>query len=1108
MLTVEQMLMAQSGKAAGGPRPLYAWGMNNLGSVGDNSTISRSSPVQIGTSLWTAVSVMKFPLGTDRTGGTLSWGIRADNTLWSWGTNASLSAWPDYVTNVCSWTAVHAGGNWSGVRTDGTAWFAGTGNRGQLGNNAYGSTTSPVLVSNGYTDWCRVWAWGTRGFGLRTNGYLYGWGCGYCGSTGRCLTTNTPTPGRAVIAAGTICQAGFNYLDQRAQFAIGTNGGMWAWGPNCQGQTGVGLCNTSSLAVPTRIGTSAWSMVASSGFTGAAIRQDGTLWSWGANDGGFTLGRPGATTSCSPVQVGTVNTWVELFATSQYGFFARRSNGTIWAWGCNYQGRLGFGDCTGRSEPTQIGTLTWDRITTTIGNMQAIRSGQMWMWGRGYSASWGDCQNQITPVQISASGYSDNCCLHLGGQTSIRDNQIAYVWAERALQVGYPTCIYSPVVVGGTQFGSSSSPVQVASGSWTCISSAFGGVLALKTGGTLWGWGTNQFSRLGLNNTFTGPVLSPTQVGSGTWQQICINKFNSAGINSAGNLFVWGGPSPIFTGDNTTALQSWTVVSFGDAGGTSTAGSGIFAIRDNGTLWAWGNNAYGALGHNNTVSYSSPVQVGTCLWKSVYAACNKTAAIRQDGTLWVWGTNDNGALGLNDSIARRSSPTQIGTSIWSAVSIGGCAGMAIRQDRTLWTWGVNLSGAMGLNSTLSTSSPVQVGTSLWTAVSTNNTSGIPSTGAIRCDGALFTWGCNAQNQLGDNTTINRSSPVQISAGNTFCFIKMSNWCGAAAIRCDGGLMTWGNNRYGRLGLGSTLGATVPNQVGASAWSMVTIVQCGAVMLAIRQDGTLWSWGCAQPPFGRGATYAAVCSPVQVGTSSWTFLARGGSASGSNMNAIRQGGTLFWWGCSGTGGASGTGVANITCRSPVAVGGNFLGSNSPTQVGTSTWSAVALTFDGCAILALRQDRTLWSWGCNFCGLLGLNNNTITSSPQQIGSSSWAQIKAYSCAVSAIRCDGTLWGWGGQSVGTPTIGDNSTIARSSPVQIGTSLWQTVDVSKSTVGAIRQDKTLWTWGTNICGALGNNTTVNRSSPTQVGTSCWTAIAMGGSVSACYSSLGLLDA
>ena len=1099
--------MAQSGKAEGGPRPLYAWGTNVSGSLGNNTTVSTSSPIQIGTSLWTAVAVTKNCLVSDQGGMRLSWGIRSDNTLWSWGSNANNSMWPDYLSDTCSWTAVHSGGNWGGVRSDGTAWFAGGGNRGQLGNNNYASFNSPVLVSNGYTDWCRVWALTGTGFGIRTNGEFYGWGCGAYGASGRCTTGNTRTPGRAVIAAGNVCTAGVNPLTQRASFVIGTDGGLWAWGANCGGMTGVGIGTNTSLAVPTRVGTSAWSMVGVSGFTTAAIRQDGTLWTWGCNDGGWTRGNAALSSNCSPVQIGTVNTWREIFGAPGYAFLGRRSDGTIWAWGCNYGGKLGFGDFLRRSEPTQIGTLTFDRVFSESGggSFQALRSGAMWMWGAGYVASWGDSSIRQCPVQVSASGYSDNCCLHLGGNTSIRDNQIAYVWAAASGTIGRASS-NSPVIVGGIQFPAASSPVQVASGSWSCVTSAFGAVLALKTGGTLWAWGCNAQTRLGLANTFEGVVQSPIQVGTGTWNRICIQRYASAGINTAGNLFVWGQASAIFTEANATALQSWTVVSTGNAGGTSTAGGIAFAIRSNGTLWSWGNNRYGSLGLGDFINRSSPVQIGASSWKAVYAGRNRVAAIRCDGTLWAWGDNAVGALGLNDSSpVCRSSPTQIGTSIWSAVSVHSCGMLAIRQDRTLWTWGINNGATLGMNNTLSYSSPVQIGTSLWTAASGASVGTTPTAGAIRCDGALFTWGTNTCFALGDGTTITRSSPVQIAAGSTFCLLKMGNWCNSAAIRCDGGLLTWGNGRYGRLGLGATTQVIAPNQVGSSAWSMVTILQCGATMLAIRQDGTLWSWGCAQPPAGRGAVYTAVCSPVQIGTSSWSFLGRGGGSEGSVANAIRQGGTLFVWGC-GTFGSAGTNQTTVIPRSPVTIGGNFLGSNCPVQIGTSIWSAVTMLNRGTSAVAIRQDRTLWAWGCNYAGRLGLNNTIDRSSPVQIGTSSWAQVSAYAGNVHALRCDGTLWGWGAGAA----IGDNQNVNKSSPVQIGTSCYRFLDSGNQTVGAIRADRTLWTWGTACFGALGLNDNVFRSSPVQVGTSCWTTVAMGSGqgFGTCFSSLGLLDA
>jgi alpha-tubulin suppressor-like RCC1 family protein len=318
------------------------------------------------------------------------------------------------------------------------------------------------------------------------------------------------------------------------------------------------------------------------------------------------------------------------------------------------------------------------------------------------------------------------------------------------------------------------------------------------------------------------------------------------------NLFTWGRNSYGQLGDNTrtnrssptqtiTGGSNWKSVS------TSLAVSGA-AIKTDGTLWGWGYNNYGLLGDNMSpihgLTKSSPVQTiafGTN-WKQVAASNTMTAAIKTDGTLWSWGGNYVGQLGDN-TITNRSSPVQtiaLGSN-WKQVSVGYRHTAAIKTDGTLWAWGYNLNGELGDNTTTTKSSPVQTiafGTN-WKSVSCGSYS---TTAAIKTDGTLWTWGSNSYGQLGDNTGIKRSSPVQTIAFGT-------NWkqvsCNGstAAIKTDGTLWTWGRNSNGQLGDNTINFRSSPVQTitYGTNWKQVS---CGqySTTAAIKTDGTLWCWG--------------------------------------------------------------------------------------------------------------------------------------------------------------------------------------------------------------------------------------------------------------------------
>jgi alpha-tubulin suppressor-like RCC1 family protein len=204
-------------------------------------------------------------------------------------------------------------------------------------------------------------------------------------------------------------------------------------------------------------------------------------------------------------------------------------------------------------------------------------------------------------------------------------------------------------------------------------------------------------------------------------------------------------------------------------------------------LWSWGNNTYGSLGDNTTLHKSSPVQTiaGGDNWKQVSNGSFHSAAIKTDGSLWLWGYNNYGQLGDNTTI-NKSSPVQTISAVflWKQVSGTTTGTAAIKTDGTLWLWGQNGNGQLGDNTTINKSSPVQTisaGTN-WKQVV--RFGGV--TAAIKTNGALWLWGNNTYGQLGDNTIVSKSSPVQtIAAGTNWKQVAGGQIGNVVAIKTDG-----------------------------------------------------------------------------------------------------------------------------------------------------------------------------------------------------------------------------------------------------------------------------------------------------------------------------------
>lgn len=518
-------------------------------------------------------------------------------------------------------------------------------------------------------------------------------------------------------------------------------------------------------------------------------------------------------------------------------------------------------------------------------------------------------------------------------------------------------------------------------------------------------------------------------------------------------------------------------------------------------IWATGFNNSGELGIGTAgaTHRSSPVQVGTNTnWNTVYVYSSFSSAIDKSGSLWVWGDNLTGGLGLGDKISR-SSPVQLGTETnWAKISYH----IGLKTNGTLWAWGPNNNGQLGKNDTTFRSSPVQVGTDTnWKDVWTNKTT-LSSMLGIKTDGTLWSWGSSAGFNRDNGTPAPVYEDLSYTLLRSYTMVAMGEWIGYA-IKSGGTLWAWGINSDYNLGDGTTTVRSLPVQIGTdSDWSKITTAKTiyNALLtdvfrehnFGIKTGGSLWGWGAnGTGELGLLDTTFTRSIPVQIGPdTNWSSV----SAGTSFTVALKTNNTLWSW---GNGGSGRLGINLAT--------GN---RSSPVQIGTrSDWTQVS---SGAShTLAIRSDRTLWSWGLGTSRQLGVTTTTTgnRSSPTQVGvTSNWTQISAGGSHSMAVASNGTLWTWGANNNGQ--LGLRDTATRSSPVQVGTrSDWTQVSANGDFSLAIRSDKTLWVWGANGANTLGLGVTTNRSSPTQVGTlSNWVSGSFGAGHIAAITDTGIL--
>lgn len=344
----------------------------------------------------------------------------------------------------------------------------------------------------------------------------------------------------------------------------------------------------------------------------------------------------------------------------------------------------------------------------------------------------------------------------------------------------------------------------------------------------LFSWGENTYGQLGIG--VTSNRSSPVQVGAVQIWGSVFGFDQTIAVRTDGTLWAWGRGSEGQLGNGTTTVIVSTPVQIGSLTTWSKVSAShqfSFAIKTDGTLWAWGADADGALGTGDLTNYSSPVQIGAqTYWTDIQASSNVSdsrfvLSVGNSGRLYSWGTNLWGQLGLNDTVDR-SSPTQVGAlTNWSIVAKGGWGqhNLAIKTNGTLWAvGGLNQTGQLGIGDTVERSSPIQIGAlTTWSKVAKGNS----HSAAVKTDGTLWVWGANNWGQLGLGSTTNYSSPVQVGSltdwSNIIC-TENSTY----ALKTDGTIWSWGYNGTGELGLGDTNHRSSPVQIGAlSSWSVIS-----------------------------------------------------------------------------------------------------------------------------------------------------------------------------------------------------------------------------------------------------------------------------------------------
>ena len=347
------------------------------------------------------------------------------------------------------------------------------------------------------------------------------------------------------------------------------------------------------------------------------------------------------------------------------------------------------------------------------GHTLALKSdGHVFGWGSNLSSQLGDGAggNSTYSSPVLTVQLSNVIAIAAGGNHSLalKSNGTVWAWGENtAGQAG----AQEPF----TSFKNRATQVAGLTGTFTAIAAGPGHSLALRSDGTVWGWGSNTTGQLG-NGTFSGgPVYTPVQASGLT---------NVVGI-AAGQAF-------------------------------------SLAVKADGTVWGWGSNFNNALGlPSGTFSVNAPVQIaGINNVQKVSAGGSHSVALKHDGTVWSWGDNSSGQLGSGEGSGSFSAPRQAtGLSGVTAIDAGIVHSLALKSNGTVWAWGNNVDGELGNGSTTNSNIPVAVAVPNAIGVS----AGANTSAVLLADGTIRMFGKNHNGQLGDRTKVPRSFPVEVGA---------------------------------------------------------------------------------------------------------------------------------------------------------------------------------------------------------------------------------------------------------------------------------------------------------------------------------------------------------
>ncbi|MBV8195344.1 MAG: hypothetical protein JOY80_07430 [Candidatus Dormibacteraeota bacterium] len=664
---------------------------------------------------------------------------------------------------------------------------------------------------------------------------------------------------------------------------------------------------------------------------------------------------------------------------------AIRTDQSLWCWGRNDYGQLGVNNTLPElDQPAQVAG-SWISVATRVYHTCAIdTSNALWCWG------------------INFHG------------------QLAEDPAANAQEVA---------------------PVRVGSGQWIAVAAGETFTCAIAADGSLWCWGDDELGELG-----TGPgsgSSTPRELGAGPWHGLVAGYQFACALDANGAASCWGNNGNGECGTITSANPAPIAPISGSNTFVQLTAGAYFAcgVRDDGKLRCWGADSLGELGDDGDTDESEPVAVDydqITDWTTLAAGFYHACALRSDGSLWCWGNDAYEEFATTTAASFQGTPVPVGSASYLELGLGAYHTCAIDGTHQLECAGLGGGGQLAtLGSHLS---PTQIA-GTWTAASAGR---LTTCGLTFLGSGLSCWGYNGTGAVGDGTTADRQQPTTV-AGSWTSTISVGDH--ACSLDSSHALWCWGANYLMQLDDTTTVDRTAPEQVSGGSFMMVSAKYQHTC--AITSGNLLLCWGSNQRGESGASPSTSVPAAVTV-TGAWTAVANGFA----HTCAVNQSGGVRCFG-DGLIGELGDGM-NTSSYTPVAVTGL---SGAIDQITAGEYHT-----------CVRQGVAVTCWGYDSHGQLGNMSTSVSPTPVALPGS-WSDISAGDLHTCGVQSDGSLWCWGSNERGELGIG--SLIEHHEPMKVGSDTdWLAVQGGEEYTCALKHDGTLWCWGSNNRGQIGDGT------------------------------------